>query len=71
MPFQRRMQTRNDRSTVWHSTTHSGPRRAIQSGNQVHNISSGPLGTTFFVFYFFFTFVATSESKKEHCALWH
>ena len=38
----------NDRNTVWHSSTHSGPRRAIQNANQVHKISSGPLRTTQF-----------------------
>ena len=35
--------TGNDRNTVWHSTTHSGARRAIQNAKQVHKISSGPL----------------------------
>ena len=38
--------TGNDRNTVWHSTTYSGARRAIQNANQVHKISSGPLRTT-------------------------
>ena len=28
---------------MWHSTTHSRARRAIQNAKQVHKISSGPL----------------------------